>query len=237
MLLKANRILSSFIFYFLIVGILSSCERVRPTYQEKILPKSLLSITVTLNKSLGFYQEFIEPILDKSCTKGCHSNPIEINLTIWPYDIKGSYIEEVVISQFGVSYTFDQAKEMVVNELIKSMETGYMPPDSSDIEPVPPAEIAKFKSWVEKGIPGPADSDPFIGQLKIDGLSASKVICSSSFPVEKKVTKVILDEDSCKDGQEFVYSILDKDSKIISSKKYPATEFWSLKTLDIEVNP
>ena len=101
--------------------------------------------------------ENVSLVLKKSCsTGGCHNQTDIIDLNSFPFDFKGAYIEDTIKLELNLSSSPNinsiDAQKIVVRELIKATDDGYMPP-AWDSAPTPSSqELEQVKLWLAEGL-------------------------------------------------------------------------------------
>lgn len=104
-------------------------------------------------KRANFFATKVEPILARSCSAGsCHAKAIEIDLRSYPFDAKGSYTWDTIVSELGESFDPLDAQKIIVRELIKSVVDDYMPP-TREHPGVRDSELNDMRQWLDYGLP------------------------------------------------------------------------------------
>ena len=97
-----------------------------------------------------YFQKSVVPYFSGNCvSSGCHANPIEVDLTTFPFDYEGSYLAEDLVVVLGPEATDIEAQAFVIKKLIESMQTQYMPPAFSDAPVATEADIKRLQDWLK----------------------------------------------------------------------------------------
>ena len=92
-------------------------------------------------------------IIKKKCATSCHLSPEYIQLNQYPFKAEGSYLMDAMIDQFGSNLEMQLVQKEIVKELIRAIDTEYMPPIEYEVAAPSDEEVAILRLWLEKNLP------------------------------------------------------------------------------------
>jgi hypothetical protein len=120
------------------------------------------------------------------------------------------------------------AQKMIVQELISSIESFYMPPPP--VEAPTDNQVADIQSWLSADLPIVATN--FSGHLEIQGFAGEELVCTLSWPIAQSIERFKTTTSDCAEIDRVNYAIKDDSNNIKAEGLIPVdsatTQFFSI---------
>lgn len=130
---------------------------------------------------------------------------------------------ERIKRELGENPPEGEVQKMIVEELISTMETQYMPPATHP--PAEDGEIKHYRDWLATGL----EMDPplFVGKFVVSGQDKGEVLCHQSWDLEGNEISVNMERTPCMGATEVGYQVLAPSQEVVLAGEIDSEKFFN----------